>query len=256
MSLDGTRWISSRHAFLLAVRVLGELFRRLFLTRLLASFDAGRLGFLGAQAHLAARKAFLLRHLSPIRKKRWVVYAKPPFAGPHSASWIGSRRLPCARLPVQGRSPRLPPPGSLRIWQVHPTPRSSGAQGRAPRACVRGHFDWPFRRDGAVGPIVRRHRSDRQNLPRASRAKAPGQCGCRYPIGRSAMAANCPGSWVGCGIRPFADRAKHRERAFGYGRSAEQSAGWTLHFSLVPGRRHWLPADGGSLHTGAFRHSG
>jgi hypothetical protein len=30
-----------------------------------------------------ARKAFL-RHLSPIRKKRWVVYAKPPFAGPQA----------------------------------------------------------------------------------------------------------------------------------------------------------------------------
>jgi hypothetical protein len=30
---------------------------------------------------LADRRAFL-RHLSPVRKKRWVVYAKPPFAGP------------------------------------------------------------------------------------------------------------------------------------------------------------------------------
>jgi hypothetical protein len=31
----------------------------------------------------ATRKAFL-RYLSPIRKKRWVVYAKPPFAGPQA----------------------------------------------------------------------------------------------------------------------------------------------------------------------------
>lgn len=83
IALDGTRWISSRPSFLLPVRVLGALFRRLFLTRLLALFDAGKLGFFGAQAHLAARKAFL-RHLSPIRKKRWVVYAKPPFAGPQT----------------------------------------------------------------------------------------------------------------------------------------------------------------------------
>ncbi|WP_244555059.1 transposase, partial [Mesorhizobium prunaredense] len=29
------------------------------------------------------RRAFL-RHLSPIRKKRWVVYAKAPFAGPEA----------------------------------------------------------------------------------------------------------------------------------------------------------------------------
>src|SRR3546814_2311057 len=33
IALDGTRWISSRPAFLLPVRVLGKLFRRLFLTR-------------------------------------------------------------------------------------------------------------------------------------------------------------------------------------------------------------------------------
>ena len=83
LALDGTRWVSSRPAFLLPVRVLGALFRRLFLTRLLALFDAGRLGFFGTLVGLAARKAFL-RQLSPIRKKRWVVYAKPPFAGPQA----------------------------------------------------------------------------------------------------------------------------------------------------------------------------
>jgi len=35
ISMDGSRWVSSRAAFLLPVRVLGKLFRRLFLTRLL-----------------------------------------------------------------------------------------------------------------------------------------------------------------------------------------------------------------------------
>jgi hypothetical protein len=83
IALDGSRWISSRPAFLLPVRVLGRLFRRLFLTRLLALHDAGRLAFFGAAAHLAERRAFL-RHLAPVRKKRWVVYAKPPFAGPEA----------------------------------------------------------------------------------------------------------------------------------------------------------------------------
>jgi hypothetical protein len=80
---DGSRWISSRPAFLLPVRVLGALLRRLFLTRLLALHDAGRLVFFGSMTHLAERRAFL-RHLSPVRKKRWVVYAKPPFAGPEA----------------------------------------------------------------------------------------------------------------------------------------------------------------------------
>ncbi len=81
ISLDGERWVSSRPAFLLPVRVLGKLFRRLFLTRLVELFDAGRLQFFGQQASLAGRPAFL-RHLAPIRKKPWIVYAKPPFAGP------------------------------------------------------------------------------------------------------------------------------------------------------------------------------
>jgi hypothetical protein len=80
---DGSRWISSRPAFLLPVRVLGKLFRWLFLTRLVALHDAGRLAFFGLAAHLADRQAFM-RHLSPVRKKRWVVYAKAPLAGPEA----------------------------------------------------------------------------------------------------------------------------------------------------------------------------
>jgi Putative transposase len=47
----------------------------------MALHEAGRLAFYGGIAHLTDRRAFL-RHLSPVRKKRWVVYAKPPFAGP------------------------------------------------------------------------------------------------------------------------------------------------------------------------------
>ena len=83
ISLDGQRWISSRPAFLLPVRVLGALFRRLFLTRLIELHQAGRLAFFGTLAGLADRRLFL-RHLAPVRKKRWVVYAKPPFAGPEA----------------------------------------------------------------------------------------------------------------------------------------------------------------------------
>ncbi len=83
LSLDGQRWISSRPAFLLPVRVLGKLFRRLFLTRLLELHAAGRLQFFGDQLGHADRRAFL-RHLAPVRKKRWIVYAKPPFAGPEA----------------------------------------------------------------------------------------------------------------------------------------------------------------------------
>jgi hypothetical protein len=83
ISLDGRRWVSSRPAFLLPVRVLGALFRRLFLTRLIALHEAGKLAFFGDQADLADPR-FFLRHLAPLRKKRWVVYAKAPFSGPET----------------------------------------------------------------------------------------------------------------------------------------------------------------------------
>jgi hypothetical protein len=83
VSPDRARWISSRPAFLLPVRVLGMLFRRLFLDGLLALHRTGKLRFYGALANFNDPRLFQ-RHLAPIRKKRWVVYAKPPFAGPEA----------------------------------------------------------------------------------------------------------------------------------------------------------------------------
>lgn len=83
ISLDGQHWIPSRPAFLLPVRVLGSLFRRLFLTRLIELHRTGRLAFFGTQASLADHRQFL-RRLAAVRKKRWVVYAKPPFTGPEA----------------------------------------------------------------------------------------------------------------------------------------------------------------------------
>jgi hypothetical protein len=63
------------------VRVLSKLFRRLMLEKLLAAHATGRLQFLGSHAHLADAKTFAAL-LAPLRKKRWFVYAKRPFAGP------------------------------------------------------------------------------------------------------------------------------------------------------------------------------
>jgi hypothetical protein len=81
ISPDGTRWISCRPNFFLPVPVLARLFRRLFLEYLRQAFDAGDLQFFCSLEPLRMRHAFL-RHLAPIRKKDWVVYAKQPFAGP------------------------------------------------------------------------------------------------------------------------------------------------------------------------------
>ena len=83
ISLDGECWISCRPRFFLHVRVLSQLFRRLFLEKLAATHDAGRLRFFGDHAHLADGQAFA-RFLDPLRDIDWVVYAKPPFAGPEA----------------------------------------------------------------------------------------------------------------------------------------------------------------------------
>jgi hypothetical protein len=63
------------------VKVLSRLYRRLFLTRLQAAFDAGQLRFFGALASLAGRATFAVC-LRPLRAIPWVVYAKRPFGGP------------------------------------------------------------------------------------------------------------------------------------------------------------------------------
>ncbi len=83
ISLDGERWISCRPGFFLPVRVLSRLFRRLFLEKLVAAHDAGRLRFFGKLRHLADSQAFDA-YLSPLRMIEWVVYAKRPFAGPEA----------------------------------------------------------------------------------------------------------------------------------------------------------------------------
>ena len=83
ISLDGKSWVSSRPDFLLPVHVLSMLFRRIFLTRLIELHAADQLQFFSHQAGLNERRAFL-RHLVPLRKKNWIVYAKAPFAGPEA----------------------------------------------------------------------------------------------------------------------------------------------------------------------------
>jgi hypothetical protein len=61
--------------------VLSRLFRRLFLQYLQEAFDAGKLHFFSLLQTLQDPEAFT-RYLDPVRNVEWVVYAKPPFAGP------------------------------------------------------------------------------------------------------------------------------------------------------------------------------
>jgi len=81
LSPDGKRWIPCRPGFFLPVRVLSRLFRRLFLESLEKAFDDGQLQFFSSLQELQNRLVFL-RYLARLRKSKWVVYAKAPFAGP------------------------------------------------------------------------------------------------------------------------------------------------------------------------------
>jgi hypothetical protein len=77
----GEHWIACRPGFFLSVRVLSRLFRRLFLDRLTAAYQAGRLQFFADQAAFAEPAAFQTQ-IAALRKREWVVYAKRPFGGP------------------------------------------------------------------------------------------------------------------------------------------------------------------------------
>src|SRR5204863_5454583 len=81
LSPDAKQWISCRSGFFLPVRVLSRLFRRLFLERLEKAFDSGKLRFSGSLEKLQDSRQFR-SYLAPLKKTEWVVYAKPPFAGP------------------------------------------------------------------------------------------------------------------------------------------------------------------------------
>jgi hypothetical protein len=77
----GQHWIACRPRFFLCVEVLSLLFRRLFLERLTAAYQAGRLEFFADQAGLAEPARFKA-YVAALRKVEWVVYAKQPFGGP------------------------------------------------------------------------------------------------------------------------------------------------------------------------------
>ena len=113
ISHDGERWVACRPGFFLPVRVLSRLFRRLFLEKLVAAHDAGRLKFFGDHAALADVQAFAA-YLAPLRRTEWVVYAKRPFGGPkvvlaylsrytHRVAIANSRLIACDRTGVTFR---------------------------------------------------------------------------------------------------------------------------------------------------------
>ena len=83
IAIGGTRWVSSRPGFFLPVLVLSRLFRRLMLAKLQAAHADGKLHFFGNHAPLVQPHRFAA-FLAPLRKTKWFVYSKRPFAGPEA----------------------------------------------------------------------------------------------------------------------------------------------------------------------------
>jgi hypothetical protein len=81
LSPDGERWIASRGNFLVHVDVLKKMFRGKVIAMLSDAHVNGRLRFSNALAALAEARTFK-RFLGPLRHSKWIVYCKPPFAGP------------------------------------------------------------------------------------------------------------------------------------------------------------------------------
>jgi hypothetical protein len=81
LSPDGSRFIPAKKGFLFPVRALSRAFRGKYLQALEAAHGRGELRFAGGLEGLAEPRGFA-RLLAELHSRDWVVYAKPPFAGP------------------------------------------------------------------------------------------------------------------------------------------------------------------------------
>jgi hypothetical protein len=75
---DGSRWIPAKPGFLFPVRALAQVFRAQYLEALERAAAAGKL----ALPDLLSAPGPVHAGLASLRQQDWVVYAKPPFAGP------------------------------------------------------------------------------------------------------------------------------------------------------------------------------
>jgi hypothetical protein len=82
LSLDQKRFVTPRHkGFLFPVRALSKVFRAKFLEGLRRAFESGKLGDDTSVPKLSVM----------LRNRDWVVYAKPPFAGPENVlAYLGA----------------------------------------------------------------------------------------------------------------------------------------------------------------------
>jgi hypothetical protein len=90
LSRDRSRWVQSRYPFFLPVKVLSRGFRGKMIAALKRAYAQGKLNFPGTLKPIAQPKT-LAAFLRPFFAQDWVVYCKPPFAGPdHVLKYLGS----------------------------------------------------------------------------------------------------------------------------------------------------------------------
>ena len=81
LALDGTAWVPCPKRFFLPVRVLSRLFRRTFLTALRQAATQEGFSMQGQCQRWTSPPAWR-QFLTTMQRTEWVVYAKPPLAGP------------------------------------------------------------------------------------------------------------------------------------------------------------------------------
>jgi hypothetical protein len=132
LSFDGARWVASRSDFLVHINVLAGLFRGKMLATLMEAHDANQLTFFNTLAGLADKKTFK-RFIAPLRRIKWVVYCKAPFAGPeqvlrylsrytHRVA-ISNRRLVAAddgAIAFRWKDYRVDGPDRWKTMRLHP----------------------------------------------------------------------------------------------------------------------------------------
>lgn len=81
LSLDGKYWVKSRKKFFIPVKVMAKMFRGKFLCFLKEAYYSDKLVFPGAIEALNSKNKFEA-FVKSFYKINWIVYCKPPFAGP------------------------------------------------------------------------------------------------------------------------------------------------------------------------------
>ena len=132
LSFDNARWVAARPDFLVHINVLAGLFRGKMLAMIMAAHDADQLTFFNSHAALADKRTFK-RFIAPLRRIKWVVYCKAPFAGPeqvlrylsrytHRVA-ISNRRLVAAddgAIEFRWKDYRLKGPDRWKTMRLHP----------------------------------------------------------------------------------------------------------------------------------------